>query len=168
LGIAGVMRRVPKEPVMKVNLVRLAFISICATAPFACTADIHDNTLDVHDNNANIEDAQVEMETDADVEAVQPAQVVQLQIVAQDVYLIDPGETPPPDRVEVAGHVRIYFDSMSSEPILITAEKSVSVTLPASAAPGDHKLICRVHKHDGTPTEATFEMDLKIVASIDS
>jgi hypothetical protein len=151
---------------MKTNLVRLAFISVCAVAPFACTADIHDNTADIHDNEANIDDAQVEMETDANVEEVKPSQVVQLQINAQDVFLIDPSETPPSDRVEVAGHFRIYFDNMSSEPILITAEKNVSVTLPATATAGDHKLICRVHKHDGTPTEATFELDLKVVVSV--
>jgi hypothetical protein len=154
---------------MKVNLVRLAFVTLCATSPLvACYANIHDNTADVHDNNANIEDAEVEMETDVDVDAVEPAQVVTLQIAAQDVFLVDPGATPPADRVEVAGHFRIYFDDMSSEPILITAEKNVSVTLPATATPGDHKLICRVHKHDGTPTEATFELDLKIVARVGS
>jgi hypothetical protein len=151
---------------MKTNLVRLAFIAVCATAPFACTADIHDNTADIHDNEANIDDAEVEMETDADVDAVKPAQVVQIQIAAQDVYLIDPSETPPADRAEVAGHFQIYFDSMSSEPILVTAEKNVSVTLPANATAGDHKLICRVHKHDGTPTQATFELDLKVVVSV--
>ncbi|HEY3500813.1 MAG TPA: hypothetical protein VGK73_39245 [Polyangiaceae bacterium] len=147
---------------------KLAFVGLIASgAPMGCYADIHDNTADVHDNNANIEDAEVEMTTDTDMDNVQPAQTVNLQIVAQDVFLIDPGETPPPDRVQVAGHFQIYFDSTSSEPLLITAEKNVSVTLPASASAGDHKLICRVHKHDGTPTEATFELDLKLSVSIE-
>jgi hypothetical protein len=97
---------------------------------------------------------------------VQPNQPVHVTIVANNVFLIDPSETPPPDRVMVAGHFRFYFDDMSTEPILITAEKSVDVMIPAQATVGSHKLICRVHKHDGTPTEATFEIDLTITASV--
>lgn len=153
---------------MRATISKLAFAGMVLGAlPLACTANIHDNTADIHDNNANIEDAEVEMSTDADVENVQPAQSVRLEIVAQDVYLIDPSETPPADRVKVAGHFRIYFDDMSAEPLLITAEKSVTVNLPETATAGDHKLICRVHKHDGTPTEATFELDVKVSVSVD-
>ena len=151
---------------MKMDIVRLAFVSVCAIAPIACTADIHDNTADVHDNNANIDDAAVEVDTDDDMEAVTPSQAIQLNISAEDVYLIDPSETPPSDRVEVAGHFQIYLDSTSGEPLLITAEKNVTVTLPATVTAGDHKLICRVHKHDGTPTQATFELDLKVTVSV--
>src|SRR6187402_183917 len=106
---------------MKMDIVRLAFVSVCAIAPIACTADIHDNTADVHDNNANIDDAAVEVDTDDDMEAVTPSQAIQLNISAEDVYLIDPSETPPSDRVEVAGHFQIYLDSTSGEPLLITA-----------------------------------------------
>jgi len=137
--------------------------------PLACTADIHDNTADVHDNNANIDDAEVEISSDDDLDEVAPSQVVAVEVRAQDVFLVDPSETPPPDRVEVAGHFQFYFDSMSSEPILVTAEEHVSVTLPATATAGNHKLICRVHKHDGTPTQATSEISLnvKVTASID-
>lgn len=153
---------------MKTTLVRFAFMAVCAVSavPLACTADIHDNTVDVHDNNANIDDAKVEFEADVDVDNVEPAQQVQLVIVAEDVFLIDPGSTPPADRLKVAGHFKIYFDSMSSEPLLVTAEKNVTVTIPQTAPAGDHKLICRVHKHDGTPTEATFEVDIKVKATV--
>jgi hypothetical protein len=153
---------------MRATITKLAFAGmLLGAAPLACTANIHDNTADIHDNNANIEDAEVEMSTDADVDNVQPAQDVKLEIVAQDVYLIDPAQTPPADRVEVAGHFRIYLDNMSAEPLLITAEKSVTVKLPETASAGDHKLICRVHKHDGTPTEATFEIDIKVSVTVE-
>lgn len=151
---------------MKRTLLRVAFATVFTTAPlFGCSADIHDNTVDVRDNTANIEDAEVEMSTDVDVDNVQQNQSIQVQLVAQDVYLIEPSATPPADRVEVAGHFQFYFDSLSSEPVLITASKTVSITVP-SGMEGDHKLICRVHKHDGTPTEATFEIDLKITATV--
>lgn len=152
---------------MRTAIVKLAFVGLCVSgAPLACTADIHDNTADVHDNNANINDAEVEMTTDVDMDNVHPAESVKLEIVAQDVFLIDPSETPPSDRVEVAGHFQIYLDSTSGQPLLITAQESVSVTLPADVAAGDHKLICRVHKHDGTPTSATSEIDIKVNVSV--
>jgi len=141
---------------------------VCVVGTGACTADVHDNTMDVHDNNANIEDAAVEFETDVDTDNVQPAQEVHVVIVAENVFLVDPAQDPPPDRVEVAGHFQFYFDSMTAEPILITAEKAVDVTIPASATPGAHKLMCRVHKHDGTPTEATFEIDVTVTATVTS
>jgi hypothetical protein len=128
-----------------------------------CTADIHDNTADVHDNNANIDDAQVEIESTSDMDNVQPGQTVHLDIKAEDVFLVDPGATPPPDHVKVAGHFEIFLDSTSGTSLLVTAEESVDVTIPASTPPGDHKLLCRVDKHDGTATKATSELDLKVV-----
>jgi hypothetical protein len=156
---------------MRSFISRLALFGVsatCAVAATACTADVHDNTVDVHDNNANIDDAKVEFETDADVTNVQASQSVHVEIAAEDVFLIEPSETPPADRVKVAGHFQFYFDSMSSTPILITAEKSVDVMIPAAATAGPHKLICRVHKHDGTPTEATFELEVTVKATVTS
>ena len=87
-------------------------------------------------------------------------------MTAENVFLIEPDQEPPPDRVEVAGHFQFYLDTTSSEPLLITASKTASVPIPATATPGDHKLICRVHKHDGTPTSATFEISIKISGSV--
>lgn len=140
----------------------------CVVAGTACSADVHDNTLDVHDNTANIDDAKVEFETDTDVTNIQPNQSVHVNVVAEDVFLIDPAETPPPDRVMVAGHFQFYFDSMSSSPILVTAQKSVDLTIPSNATPGEHKVICRVHKNDGTPTQATFELSVTVKATVTS
>jgi hypothetical protein len=150
------------------KLALLGASAVCVVGGTACTADIHDNTLDVHDNNANIDDAKVEFETDTDVNSVQASQSIPVVIVAEDVFLVEPTDTPPPDRVNVAGHFQFYFDNMSSEPILVTAQKSVTVSIPAMAAPGPHKLICRVHKHDGTPTQATFEIDVTVKATVTS
>ncbi len=143
------------------------FASVCSVGPLGgCTADVHDNTVDVHDNNANIEDAKVEFETSADTENISPGQAVRVDIVAEDVFLIDPSETPPADRLSVAGHFEFHLDSMSGSPLLVTAEKSVDVMIPATATAGDHKLLCRVMKHDGTPTEAIYELDITIKVSV--
>jgi hypothetical protein len=101
-----------------------------------------------------------------DVDAVEPNDSVHVTVAAENVFLIEPSEEPPPDRAKVAGHFQFYLDSTSSEPVLITASTSVDVPIPSTATEGDHKLICRVHKHDGSATDATFELDIKIKASV--
>ena len=154
---------------MRSIIVKLAFASATAVSAVGlsgCTADVHDNTMDVHDNTANIDDAKVEFETSQDMENVNAGQMVHVTLKAEDVFLIDPSETPPPDRVQVAGHFEFFLDSTSGTSLLVTAEESVDVVIPPTTPAGDHKLICRIDKHDGTPTEATFEMDLTVKASI--
>ena len=148
------------------KLVLCAAIAVSGGASLACRADVHDNTADVHDNTANIDDAAIEFSADVDVDAVKPSDSVSVTVTAENVFLIEPDQEPPPDRVEVAGHFQFYLDTTSSEPLLITASKTASVPIPATATPGDHKLICRVHKHDGTPTSATFEISIKISGSV--
>jgi hypothetical protein len=151
---------------MKTTMLKLALVGLIAgTTQLACSADIHDNTADVHDNTANIDDAQVELNTAVDVDNVQPNQTIAVQVTAEDVFLIEPSQDPPADRVEVAGHFQFYFDSLNSEPVLITASKSVNITVPGNMQ-GEHKLICRVHRHDGSPTEATFELNLTVTATV--
>jgi len=130
-----------------------------------CTADIHDNTADVHDNNANIDDARVEIESTSDMENVKAGEVVHLNITAQDVFLVEPTATPPSDSVQVAGHFEIFLDNTTSSALLVTAKESVDVTIPASTSMGDHKLLCRVDKHDGTPTKVVAELELTVVAT---
>jgi hypothetical protein len=157
-----------KEHFMRMLIAQIALAAAAGALSLTsagCNADIHDNTADVHDNTANIDDARVEAETSIDTDNVQPGEAMPLVLVAEDVFLIDPASDPPANRVEVAGHFQIYFDNTSSTPLLITAEESFSVTIPASAPAGDHKVICRIHKHDGTPTEATFELNLKVKVS---
>ena len=131
-----------------------------------CRADIHDNTADIHDNNANIENAQVSMESTSDMDNVSAGTSVHLEITAEDVFLIDPSETPTSDRVKVAGHFEIFLDSTSSTALMVTAEESVDVVIPPATPMGKHKLLCRVDKHDGTATKAVSELDLTVVAKV--
>jgi len=144
--------------------------ALCAALSLAvgsgCRADIHDNTADIHDNNANIENAQVSMDSTSDMDNVSAGSSVHLEIKAEDVFLIDPSETPTSDRVKVAGHFEIFLDSTSSTALLVTAEESVDVVIPPTTPTGKHKLVCRVDKHDGTATKATTELDLTVVAKV--
>ena len=150
---------------MRTFILNTALCSVLAlSGASGCTADIHDNTADVHDNNANIDDASVEIESTTDMDQVTPGQVVHLELKAEDVFLIDPAQTPPTDRVKVAGHFEIFLDSTSGSALLVTAQESVDVTIPASTSMGEHKLLCRIDKHDGTATQATAEISFTVVA----
>ena len=136
----------------------------CALA--ACTANIHDNTF-----TANIPNATVSFMTDADVNNVMPDQMVPLVVAVQNVYLVEPSVTPPAEHVDDAGHLQIYLDDVSTPPLVVTAQVAVAVTIPTHTPAGPHKLVCRVHKHDGTPTDTKFEIDITVkvtVGTVDS
>jgi hypothetical protein len=152
---------------MRTIIARMAVAGalVCAFGMTACSADVHDNTLDVHDNNANINDAKVQIDATSDTSNVEAGQSVAVDVKAQDVFLCDPSTTPPPDRVQVAGHLEFFLDDTSSTSLLVTAMESVQVPIPQSTPAGDHKIICRVDKHDGTPTQATSEIDITVKAS---
>ena len=136
----------------------------CAVSACTATANIHDNTI-------NIPDAMVNFTTDADVSNVMPEQTIPIVVMVQNVYLVEPSATPPAEHVADAGHVQIYLDDVTTPPLVVTAQVNVNVTIPAQTPAGNHKLICRVHHHDGTPTDTKFEVSITVkvtVGTVDS
>ena len=136
----------------------------CAVSACTATANIHDNTI-------NIPDATVNFTTDADVSNVMPEQMIPIVVAVQNVYLVEPSATPPAEHVLDAGHVQIYLDDVATPPLVVTAQVNVNVTIPAQTPAGNHKLICRVHHHDGTPTDTKFEVNITVkvtVGTVDS
>jgi hypothetical protein len=142
---------------MRSALSRIVLGSALAAWPalIGCTANIHDNTV-------SIPNANVQLNTSADVNNVKPGQPLPLQVKADSVFLVPPSATPPPEHMSDAGHFQFYFDNVDSTPILITADVNVTVTIPMDAKDGDHKVICRLHKHDGMPTNVTSEVKIKV------
>lgn len=122
-----------------------------------CTADVHDNTV-------TIPNATVQMSTTADTSNVHQGEAIPLQVSVSNVYLVDPNTQPPSDHTDDAGQLEFFIDDDSGSPILITAQTSVSVTIPQDESEGSHKLICQVHKHDGTATNVSFSLDFTVVA----
>ena len=125
----------------------------------ACTANIHDNVV-------NIPDATVNATTNVDVDNVTPEQMVPMAVEVKHVYLIDPSMTPPADHVSDAGHLQVYLDDTSNPPLLVTAQTNIMVKIPKEAKSGHHKLICRVHKHDGAPTSTQFELSITVKVTV--
>ena len=135
----------------------VSMMALMGLAVASCSANIHDNTIDIRD-------AKVSLNTNVDANNVAPGQVIPIMLTVEKIYLIDPAMTPPPEHVEDAGHVQVYLDDTSKPPILITAEVNISVTIPPETKAGNHRLICRLHKHDGTPT--TTQTEIAIVVKV--
>ena len=130
-----------------------------ALGSVACTANIHDNTL-------NVTDPKVSFNTTIDTANVSPGESVPLTLSAQNVYLVEPTATPPVAHETDSGHFQIYLDDETTPPLLITASVSVSVTVPAATTAGGHRLICRIHKHDGTPTGAVSQFNITVKVTV--
>ena len=121
----------------------------------------------IHDNTITIPNATINANTDASATTGAPAtQPVPIAVTVQNVYLVEPAGTPPPEHEKDAGHIQVYLDDVEAPPILITAQVMFNVTLPAETKPGPHHLICRFHKHDGTPTTTQVSVAITVTASV--
>jgi len=124
-----------------------------------CTADVHDNTV-------NVDDVAVEFETTADVDNIQAGTPVPVTINVENGTPVPPEQEPPPEHADDAVYFEFHLDDSDNAALLVTAELSVSVMIPAETPPGDHKLVCKVKKHDGSDS-GEFEMDIKVRATVD-
>jgi hypothetical protein len=119
----------------------------------------------VHDNTINIPNASINATANTDVTNVAPNQSVPITVTVQNVFLVDPNTAPPADHTTDAGYLQIYLDDVNTTPLLITAQATFNVTIPPATPPGGHKLICRVYKHDGTPTSTEVNVDITVTAT---
>ena len=128
---------------MKNHLLPHTILFAAMSACFAvsgCTADIHDNVVHI--------DATLNMSTTADVNHLHAGDSLALTVTASNL--------------DADGNFEIYFDDTNSDPLLITAALQFDVTLPSSAPTGKHDVICRRHKHDGSPTDLEFTLAITI------
>ncbi len=144
----------------KLNSLSVGLLAL-AVGPFAC--NIHDNTLNA---TANIPNATLNLTADADVNTVMPSQSVPMTVAVTNVTLVEPTATPPPGHEMDAGHLEFHLDDETTPALLVTAQTQVQVPIPADTKEGPHKIMCRVHKHDGTPTVTEFEVDITVKVSV--
>lgn len=112
--------------------------------------------------------ATVRVTTTADVNNVMQGQAIPMTVQVTNVYLVEPSATPPAQQASTAGHLRVYLDDVDDAALLVTAQTSFNVTIPPSTSPGPHKIICRVHRHDGTPTTTTFDLNINVRGQVSS
>ena len=140
---------------MSVGLLALAAV------PFAC--NVHDNTINA---TANIPNATLNVTADTDVNTIMPSQAVPMTVMVTNVTLVEPTATPPAGHEDDAGHHEFHLDDETTAPLLVTAQTQVQVPIPADTKPGSHKIMCRVHKHDGEPTTTRFEVEITVKVSV--
>jgi hypothetical protein len=140
----------------------LAGLLACGAVDAAC--NIHGNTINA---TANVPNARLNVTANTDVKNVMASQRLPLTVDAQNLFLVDPNETPPPEHAADAVFLEFHLDVETDTPLLVTAETSVTVTIPAGTPPGPHKIICRVHKHDdGSPTNVSFDLAINVTLHV--
>ena len=144
----------------KLNFVSIGLLAL-ATGLLAC--NIHDNTINA---TANIPNATLNVTADTDVNNVMPSQMVPMTVTVTNVTLVEPTATPPAGHEMDAGHLEFHLDDETTPPLLVTAQTQVQVPIPADTKAGPHKIICRLHKHDGTPTVTEFEVEITVTVSV--
>ena len=144
----------------KLNSMSLGLLAF-AVGPLAC--NVHDNTINA---TANIPNATLNFTADTDVNNVMPAQAVPVTVMVTNVTLVEPTATPPAGHDMDAGHFEFHLDDETTPPLLVTAQTQVQVPIPADTKGGHHKIMCRVHKHDGEPTTTFFEVNINVMVSV--
>ena len=145
---------------IKLNSISLGLLALAAVH-FAC--NVHDNTINA---TANIPNATLNVTADTDVDTIMPSQSVPMTVMVTNVTLVEPTATPPAGHDMDAGHFEFHLDDETMPPLLVTAQTQVMVPIPADTKAGPHKIICRLHKHDGTPTVTKFEVDITVKVSV--
>ena len=152
------------------HMLIVAALGCAGLGAIGCEANVpvHDNTADVHDNEVNADvdvDADFDFDVESDVDELEPGDSVTVNMNSSGVVLVDPDEQPSAEDKDRAAHFKIFLDDAGGSPLLVTASASASVTIPQSAAPGSHKLICKMFKHDGAALGPTREVSITVKAS---
>lgn len=144
----------------KLNSISLGLLAL-AVGPLAC--NVHDNTINA---TANIPNATLNVTADTDVNTIMPSQSVPMTVTVTNVTLVEPSATPPAGHDMDAGHFEFHLDDETTQPLLVTAQTQVQVPIPADTKEGPHKIICRLHKHDGEATDTVFDVNITVKVSV--
>jgi hypothetical protein len=99
----------------------------------------------------------------ADVMNVVASESLPLTVDTGNLVLVAPNDTPPADHAADAVYLEFHLDDETTPPLLVTADRSVTVTIPASTGTGTHNIICRAHRHDdGSPTDVSFFLAIDV------
>jgi uncharacterized membrane protein YgcG len=145
---------------LKLNPMSVGLLALVA-GPFAC--NVHDNTINA---TATIPNATLNVSADTDVNTIMPSQSVPMTVTVTNVTLVEPTATPLAGHEMDAGYFEFHVDDETMPAVLVTAQTQVQVPIPADTKEGPHKIICRLHKHDGTPTVTKFEVNITVKVSV--
>jgi hypothetical protein len=113
-----------------------------------------------HGATNDIPNATLDLATDADIDNVVAPANVPITAIVTGVFLVDPDDTPPPEHAADAGYLVFHLDDESRPPLLVTSTTRALVPISASTLVGHHDIICRIYRHDGTPTHTDARLTI--------
>lgn len=146
---------------MRFHTSTILVLGVLACAPLGGCASTNDN--DPYNDGLVDIGATLTVGARSDTGNVTAGQAIPLEIDARDVDLVDPASgDPPAGQAARAGHIRVYMDDPSGAAAMITAQRRFDFTVPLLTRPGQHRVILRVHTHDGRATSTNAALDITV------
>ena len=93
--------------------------------------------------------------------AVQPNDEIRIE-VAVEGFVLD-GANIGADPVPGAGHYHVYLGDPDAEPLLVSADPSAVVKVPADVTDGTHSLRVQLRNHDHSPLDPPAEATARLI-----
>ena len=93
--------------------------------------------------------------------AVQPNDEIRIEVTV-DGFVLD-GSKVGAAAEPGAGHYHVYLGGADGEPLLVSAESSDMVKVPADVTDGTHTLRIRLRNHDHSPLDPPVEATVRLI-----
>ena len=106
--------------------------------------------------------AAITLEVTADkTHAVQPSDEIRITVSVTG-FALD-GTKVGAGAVSGAGHYHVYLGEAQGEPLLVSAEGSAIVKVPADVTDGTHSLRVQLRNHDHSPLDPPVETTVRLI-----
>ena len=137
-------------------------------------------TTGCSDDDSSAESAAAESSAQAPAsEASEAAAAITLEVTADKTHAVQPGDeiriTVSVTRfaldgaklgtgaVTGSGHYHVYLGEAQGEPLLVSAEGSAIVKVPADVTDGTHSLRVQLRNHDHSPLDPPVETTVRLI-----
>ena len=106
--------------------------------------------------------AEITLEVTADkTHAVQPGDEIRITVNVTG-FALD-GTEVGSDAVPDSGHYHVYLGDPQGEPLLVSADGSAIVKVPADVTDGTHSLRVQLRNHDHSPLDPPVETTVRLI-----
>ena len=93
--------------------------------------------------------------------AVQPGDVIRITVSVTG-FMLD-AERMGAGAAPGSGHYHVYLGDPEGEPLLVSAEESAGVEVPADVTDGTHSLRVQLRNHDHSPLDPPVETKVRLI-----
>ena len=93
--------------------------------------------------------------------AVQPGDVIRITVSVTE-FMLD-AERMGADAAPGSGHYHVYLGDSEGEPLLVSAEESADVEVPADVTDGTHSLRVQLRNHDHSLLDPPVETKVRLI-----